>query len=107
MALMTNLKFVGQMVTGIGVADCEHAEAIADIERPASQECDDCKAAGADWVHVRMCLSCGYVGCCDSSSLTHMRIHAETSGHPVARSIEGRESWVWCYPHERLIRRKI
>lgn len=107
MAFLTNLKFVAQMITGVGVSDCEHVDEIGDVEPPATPECRDCMAAGVEWVHVRMCLSCGYVGCCDSSNLSHMRTHAETAGHPVARSIEGRESWVWCYSHERLVRRKL
>lgn len=107
MALATNLKFVAQMLTGLGVRDCEHVGQLGNVEPPSIPECDDCKAAGTDWVHVRMCMSCGYVGCCDSSSLAHMRAHAGSTGHPLARSIEGKESWVWCYPHERLVRRRL
>ncbi len=107
MGLVTNLKFVAQMITGIGVEDCEHVDQISEVEPPSTTDCADCKAAGADWVHVRMCMTCGYVGCCDSSKLAHMRAHAQAMDHAIARSIEGNESWLWCYPHERLVRRKL
>lgn len=107
MGLATNLKFVAQILTGLGVSDCEHVDQIHDVEPPPTRDCDDCTAVGAKWVHVRMCMSCGYVGCCDSSDLAHMRAHAGSTDHPLARSIEGDESWVWCYPHERLIRRRL
>jgi uncharacterized UBP type Zn finger protein len=53
-------------------------------------------------VHLRTCLACGYVGCCDSSKGRHATAHAESSGHPVMQSAEPGESWRWCYVHERL-----
>ena len=106
MSIQTNLKFVGQMLTGIGIHECKHVSEIKPVET-TTHECADCKAAGAEWVHLRMCMTCGYIGCCDSSSLRHMRTHAEQTGHPIIRSIEDNESWLWCYPHERLIRRKL
>jgi uncharacterized UBP type Zn finger protein len=106
MPLFTDIKFVVQMMTGIGVRECEHVSEMNQVES-SIHECVDCKEAGTRWVHLRMCMTCGYVGCCDSSPLTHMRAHVESTGHPIARSIEGKESWLWCYPHERLIRRKM
>jgi uncharacterized UBP type Zn finger protein len=105
MHLKSSLKFVGQYLTGIGLKDCEHLDQVTSIE-PQTHECADCVSAGAKWVHLRMCMTCGYVGCCETSSLNHMRGHVEESGHPLARSIEGKESWIWCYPHERLVRRR-
>ena len=106
MPLSTTVKFVIQMLTGIGVHECEHVDQMNPVE-PSSDECAGCKAAGTKWVHLRMCMTCGYVGCCDSSPLRHMRTHIEQTGHPIARSIEGNESWLWCYPHKRLVRRKL
>lgn len=106
MPLLTTLRFVGQMLFGIGIQECEHLREVAAHE-PAAHECADCIAAGAKWFHLRMCATCGYVGCCDSSSLKHMTSHAAETGHPVARSIEGKESWAWCYFHDRLVSRKL
>lgn len=106
MPLSTTAKFVVQMLTGIGIEECEHVAEIRQIE-PSGHECPACKEAGERWVHLRMCMSCGYIGCCDSSPSMHMRAHAEQTGHPIIRSIEGRESWLWCYSHERLVRRKF
>lgn len=65
--------------------------------------CPECIADGhSDWVHVRMCLTCGYVGCCDSSPRTHATRHYRETFHPVMRSIEPGEQWRWCYVDEQL-----
>ncbi|GGJ87355.1 hypothetical protein GCM10010123_16170 [Pilimelia anulata] len=65
--------------------------------------CPDCVAVGATgWVHLRQCLACGHVGCCDSSPYQHARAHWNASGHPVMRSIEPGESWRWCWSDDRL-----
>lgn len=106
MAVVQNLKFAIQYLTGIGVRDCDHVTQIDDIATPPKLECPDCATQGASWVHLRMCMTCGYVGCCDSSSQEHMRTHAEATNHPIACSIEPGETWQWCYPHRRLIRRR-
>jgi hypothetical protein len=55
---------------------------------------------GSGWVHLRICLSCGYVGCCDSSPNRHARAHAETSNHAIVRSLQPGEDWRWCYVDE-------
>jgi CPA2 family monovalent cation:H+ antiporter-2 len=65
---------------------------------PGGGGCPLCDQQGAPWVHLRMCLTCGAVGCCDSSKQRHARAHFEATGHPVIRSIEPGESWGWCYP---------
>jgi uncharacterized UBP type Zn finger protein len=75
---------------------CSHP---ADM-RNAPQEllvCPGCERDGSAWVKLRMCLACGAVGCCDSSTAQHARRHHEESGHPVIRSIEPGEAWAWCY----------
>jgi uncharacterized UBP type Zn finger protein len=59
--------------------------------------CEDCLATGDGWLHLRICLECGKVGCCDSSPNRHASAHARTSEHPLIRSIEPGEQWCWCF----------
>lgn len=69
-----------------------------------SAGCQDCLAAGAhNWVHLRLCLTCGHVGCCDSSPGRHASAHYAGTAHPVVRSQEPGESWRWCFVDERLV----
>lgn len=77
--------------------DCGHLDEVK-VTEPAPAECPACLDAGAKWVHVRMCMTCGLPGCCDSSQLKHARRHQEETGHPLIRSVEPGESWGWCYP---------
>ncbi|ERK73372.1 MULTISPECIES: UBP-type zinc finger domain-containing protein [Leifsonia] len=65
--------------------------------------CEDCVALGTAWVHLRLCLTCGKVGCCDSSPMRHARAHALHQGHPIVRSLEPGESWRWCYLDEDFV----
>ena len=68
-----------------------------------TDECPECRAAGLDdWVHLRQCLTCGHVGCCDSSPRRHASAHYHATAHPVIRSIEPGETWRWCYVHDVL-----
>jgi hypothetical protein len=62
--------------------------------------CEDCLRTGSPWVHLRLCLTCGFVGCCDSSPNRHARRHATLVGHPVVRSFEPGEHWRWCFVDE-------
>jgi Zn-finger in ubiquitin-hydrolases and other protein len=62
--------------------------------------CEDCLALGDSWVHLRMCMTCGKIGCCDSSPNRHATRHAGASGHPIIRSAEPGEDWSWCYVDE-------
>ena len=65
--------------------------------------CPECVAGGFDdWVHLRLCLDCGLVACCDSSPRRHMSAHHAAEGHPVMRSFEPRETWRWCFDDEQL-----
>jgi monovalent cation/hydrogen antiporter len=64
---------------------------------PDALTCPGCEAKDGEWAKLRMCLSCGSVGCCDSSALQHARAHFDATGHPVMRSIEPGEAWTWCY----------
>jgi len=62
--------------------------------------CEDCLPLGTPWVHLRLCLTCGHVGCCDSSPMRHAPGHAAGSRHPIVRSFEPGESWRWCFVDE-------
>ena len=75
---------------------CSHGSEIREFERPP-MACPACVARGDSWVHLRQCLVCGRVGCCDNSRNQHARRHFETDGHPVIRSLEPGESWRWCF----------
>ena len=75
---------------------CTHIDAVED-RTSAARACPTCEEHGSRWVHLRMCLTCGSVGCCDSSKPRHARAHFEATGHPIVRSIEPGETWGWCY----------
>ena len=62
--------------------------------------CEECLEIGSGWVHLRMCLNCGKVGCCDNSPNRHATAHFREVGHPLIRSAEPGESWAWCYEDE-------
>jgi uncharacterized UBP type Zn finger protein len=83
--------------------DCSHLAAIEPVAPQARGECPDCVAAGGTWVHLRACLTCGNVGCCDSSPATHATAHHRATGHPVMRSVEPGEHWGWCFVDEVLV----
>ena len=80
---------------------CSHTDSIKLIDLPEAIEgCEDCLAIGGTWVHLRMCQTCGQIGCCDSSPNRHASAHAHAEDHPVARSAEPGEEWSWCYVDE-------
>jgi hypothetical protein len=79
--------------------ECEHTSGIRTVT-PSALGCEECLAMGSRWVHLRLCRSCGHVGCCDSSPNRHASRHAAASGHAVARSAEPGEDWSWCYVDE-------
>jgi hypothetical protein len=79
---------------------CTHLDQVrvGPPDRPAG--CEDCLAAGGSWVHLRVCRTCGRVGCCDSSPDRHASKHAAAEGHPIVSSLEPGEDWSWCYLDE-------
>ena len=81
---------------------CEHLRSAPDLPGPDGRQCEDCVREGTTWVHLRRCLHCGHVGCCDSSPRRHATRHFEESGHPVVRSAEAGETWRWCFVDERV-----
>ena len=76
-----------------------HLAAIRDVV-PSAAGCEDCLRIGDSWVHLRLCLTCGHVGCCDSSPNRHARKHFRAIGHPIVQSFEPGEFWRWCYVDE-------
>jgi len=76
---------------------CSHLDQVAVVEPPPGIEgCEECLKIGSGWVHLRMCQTCGRIGCCDSSPNQHASKHAATVGHPIFRSVEPGENWSWC-----------
>lgn len=75
---------------------CTHLDQIRSV-RPGSQGCKECLETGETWVALRMCLTCGHVGCCDSSKGAHATGHFHQTSHAVMRSIERGQDWRWCY----------
>jgi uncharacterized UBP type Zn finger protein len=79
------------------LSTCSHLAALPDVDpTPNSSGCEECLALGWQWVHLRLCLECGHVGCCDSSRGKHATAHFQAVGHPVIRSLEPGEDWAWC-----------
>lgn len=70
------------------------------IHPPTADGCEECLAMGDTWVHLRLCVHCGHVGCCDSSLGKHATAHYHQTEHPVMRSIMPGDTWDWCYVHE-------
>jgi uncharacterized UBP type Zn finger protein len=75
---------------------CRHLDAIRPV-MPSAQGCEECLASGSEWVQLRICLTCGHVGCCDSSPGKHATAHFHATGHPIMQSFEPGETWKWCY----------
>ena len=84
---------------------CTHVDQINAEVLPSSTEgCSECLRTGDRWVHLRMCMTCGEVGCCDSSTNRHASKHAAATTHPVIRSREPGEDWFYCYPDDLVFR---
>ncbi len=80
-----------------------HLQMVRPVTPNTPQGCEECLAQGTGWVHLRMCLTCGHVGCCDSSPGRHARRHAATSEHPIVESYEPGEDWRWCFIDEAMV----
>lgn len=78
-------------------AQCTHLNQVQDVT-PSANGCEDCLRSGSRWVHLRICMVCGHVGCCDSSPNRHATAHWHATEHPLIRSFEPGEDWWWCYP---------
>lgn len=75
---------------------CQHTNQIRPVI-PSASGCEECLKTGGRWVHLRLCLTCGHVGCCDDSPNRHATRHFHETGHPIVRSFEPGEDWRWCY----------
>jgi len=96
--LILKLAFTRQLKEKL----CSHLHLIQ-IREPCTDVCQDCVDSGDSWPNLRMCLICSYVGCCDTSKNKHMQQHVEETSHPLIRSIEAGEGWIWCYPYSAFI----
>ena len=79
---------------------CEDINNINDLKLKTNHVCEECIKTNSDWVHLRICQTCGATLCCDSSPNKHMTKHYHRLNHPVAISAESGERWIWCYKHE-------
>ena len=84
--------------------ECTHLDTIEINELPEEVAgCEECLAAGGQWCHLRICLACGHIGCCDSSPGRHATAHSRDYGHPIVRSVQPGENWGWCYEDQLLM----
>jgi uncharacterized UBP type Zn finger protein len=81
---------------------CAHLGQIRAVQ-PTAPGCQECLAIGDTWVHLRLCLTCGHVGCCDQSRNQHATKHYHATGHPIIRSHEPGERWMWCYTDQTML----
>jgi uncharacterized UBP type Zn finger protein len=79
---------------------CTHLDQIRDVTPKTPNGCEECLQSGDSWVHLRLCLICGHVGCCDSSKNKHATKHFHANGHPIIQSFEPGEDWLWCFVDE-------
>jgi hypothetical protein len=85
----------------VAIPACSHLDQIRVTALPERIEgCEECLKTGDPWLHLRMCETCGKIGCCDSSPKRHASRHAHEQGHPIARSAEPGEDWSWCFVDE-------
>ncbi|MBV9277214.1 MAG: UBP-type zinc finger domain-containing protein [Candidatus Eremiobacteraeota bacterium] len=84
------------------MTNCEHLAQIKDVS-PSADGCEECLLTGDSWVHLRECLICGHVGCCDSSKNRHAGKHFRDTQHPIMRSFQPGEDWRWCYIDESIV----
>jgi len=81
---------------------CRHLDEVHPVA-PTADGCEDCLAIGGRWVHLRVCMSCGHVGCCDSSPNRHATAHFTGTAHPIVSSYEPGEDWWWCYADQVVV----
>ena len=82
--------------------ECTHLDQTKNVH-PNTKGCEECLKIGQEWVHLRLCLECGHVGCCDSSIGKHATNHFRKSKHPIMRSLEPGETWGWCFVDEVML----
>jgi uncharacterized UBP type Zn finger protein len=81
---------------------CTHLDQIRQVA-PGANGCEECLKTGDRWVQLRLCLSCGHLGCCDSSKNKHATKHFRSTGHPIIQTFEPGENWRWCYVDAMMV----
>jgi uncharacterized UBP type Zn finger protein len=82
---------------------CTHLDQVHAVQPRTPEGCEECLKTGSEWVHLRLCLVCGHVGCCDSSPNKHATKHFHRTQHSIMRSFEPGEDWAWCYVDELMM----
>lgn len=97
--------FVRQIVWSgrLRAKNCSHVDQIQDVTPSSEAGCEECLKMGDKWVHLRLCMTCGHVGCCDKSKNKHATRHYHATDHPIIMSFEPGEDWLWCYPDQLLL----
>lgn len=85
------------------MAKCTHLTGVHKIHPHTFEGCEECLKIGSYWVHLRLCMSCGHVGCCDSSPNKHASKHSQHVHHPIVKSFEPGEEWGWCYVDQVML----
>lgn len=99
MSLLSNIR---ERVNNSNSKRCNHLLLIHDV-MPKTEGCEECLKRGDTWVHLRICMICGHVGCCDSSKNRHASQHFHKTNHAIARSYEPGEDWMWCYVDQVIV----
>ena len=102
---ITTIKTKVSGISGVDADEkkgCLHFDQIREVT-PNSEVCEQCVALGDTWVNLRLCMTCGQVGCCDDSKNTHASKHFEATSHPVIMSYQPGEEWLWCYVDKVLL----
>jgi CPA2 family monovalent cation:H+ antiporter-2 len=94
-----DLERVIELKMNSNSTSCSHLDRVHPVT-PSAKGCEDCLRIGDDWVHLRICMTCGHVGCCDDSKNKHATKHYHDTDHPIIKSLEPGEDWAWCYPDE-------
>jgi uncharacterized UBP type Zn finger protein len=97
----------GKDILTIMAGQCSHLNTIAVARATRVEGCEECLELGDTWVHLRQCLQCGHVGCCDASRNRHATAHFRATGHPLVTSLERGEDWIWCYVDEVFATRAV
>jgi uncharacterized UBP type Zn finger protein len=88
----------------MAAVECSHLDQVQVLEPPEEVAgCEECLKTGGSWLHLRMCQTCGHIGCCDNSPGRHATAHNHETGHPIIRSAEPGETWSFCYPDELMM----
>ena len=95
-------KRAARLMIGTMNSECTHTDQIQDVT-PSGDGCEDCLKIGDPWFHLRLCKTCGHVGCCDSSKHRHAAKHFQQANHPIIKSFQPGEDWGWCYIDEVML----